>query len=196
METLRVSRTGNQARIYNFACGPAVEVQRFLETSRLGEKAGFTLADFNGETIEHARKAINGIKKQWGCRTDIQFQKKTVHQLIKENLKMIVSGNEAGHKYDFIYCAGLFDYLTDNTCKQLMKLFHGWLAPGGLLLATNVTPLTPNRGSLDLILDWHLIYRGAEQIGTAGVGHRFTGKRSDSQRPNRSQPIPRSAKTR
>lgn len=164
METLRVSQTGSKARIYNFACGPAVEIQRFLQTSLLGDKVGFTLADFNGETLEHTKKTLHEIREKRGWRTAIQFQKKTVHQLIKENHKLVVSGNGATHEYDFIYCAGLFDYLTDSTCKQLMKVFHDWLAPGGLLLATNVTPLTPNRGSLDLILDWHLIYRGAEQI--------------------------------
>jgi extracellular factor (EF) 3-hydroxypalmitic acid methyl ester biosynthesis protein len=46
----------------------------------------------------------------------------------------------------------------------LIKIFHEWLAPGGLLLVTNVTPQTPNRGSLDLILDWHLIYRNTAQF--------------------------------
>ena len=39
-----------------------------------------------------------------------------------------------------------------------------WLGPGGLLVATNVTPTSPNRGSLELILDWHLIYRDAAQM--------------------------------
>jgi extracellular factor (EF) 3-hydroxypalmitic acid methyl ester biosynthesis protein len=62
-------------------------------------------------------------------------------------------------KYDFVYCAGLFDYLTDRTCRQLMNIFYGWLAPGGLLLATNVNDTKPFRHMLEFVLDWHLIYR-------------------------------------
>jgi extracellular factor (EF) 3-hydroxypalmitic acid methyl ester biosynthesis protein len=38
------------------------------------------------------------------------------------------------------------------------------LAPGGSVLATNVAPTSPNSGSLELILDWHLIYRDAAQL--------------------------------
>jgi extracellular factor (EF) 3-hydroxypalmitic acid methyl ester biosynthesis protein len=45
-----------------------------------------------------------------------------------------------------------------------MNLFYQSLAPGGLTLITNVAPFAPNRGSLELILDWHLIYRNADQV--------------------------------
>ena len=65
--------------------------------------------------------------------------------------------------YDFIYCAGLFDYLPDRTCKQLMNIFYEWLAPGGLLAATNVDACKPFRHMLEFVLDWHLIYRDQER---------------------------------
>jgi extracellular factor (EF) 3-hydroxypalmitic acid methyl ester biosynthesis protein len=164
-EAFRTSRNGNKARIYNFACGPAIEVQRFLDSSPLSEQVELTLADFDSETLEHAKNAIDTIKEQWGWQTSVRFQKKTVYQLMKEGQKPLVIGNDIKHEYDFVYCAGLFDYLPDSTCKQLIKIFYQWLAPGGLLLFTNVTPSSPNQGSLGLILDWHLIYREAAQIG-------------------------------
>ena len=69
-----------------------------------------------------------------------------------------------GHRhYDFVYCAGLFDYLPDTTCKQLMEIFYDSLAPGGLLAATNVVDNKPFRHMLEFVLDWHLIYRTPEQ---------------------------------
>jgi extracellular factor (EF) 3-hydroxypalmitic acid methyl ester biosynthesis protein len=163
-ETFRVSRTGNRARIFNFACGPAVEVQQFLDYSPLSEQVEFTLSDFDSETLTHTQKAINDIKQRWGWQTSVQFQKKAVHQLIKESQKSVATGNGIRGEYDFIYCAGLFDYLNDYTSKLLIKIFHQQLAPGGLLVITNVTPLTSNRGSLELILDWNLIYRNAAQL--------------------------------
>jgi extracellular factor (EF) 3-hydroxypalmitic acid methyl ester biosynthesis protein len=169
-ETFRVSRIGNKARIFNFACGPAVEIQQFLDYSPLSEKVEFTLLDFDSETLAHTQKAINDIKERLGWRTSVQFQKKAVHQLIKESQKLAAAGSGEKDEYDFIYCAGLFDYLNDYTGKQLIKIFHQRLAPGGLLVVTNVTPLTSNRGSLELILDWNLIYRDAAQLEQLCLG--------------------------
>jgi len=163
-ETLRVSRAGKSARIFNFACGPAIEVQQFLDESPLCDRVELTLADFDSETLAHTQKAITRIKDRLGWRTPVQFQKKNVHQLIKEAYKQAARRGDEKSEYDFIYCAGLFDYLTDSACKQIVQIFYEWLAPGGLLVVTNVTPLAPNRGSLELILDWHLIYRNVAQF--------------------------------
>ncbi len=181
-EALRVSCTGNKARIFNFACGPAIEVQDFLEKSVLSDHAEFTLVDFNAETLEYTRQATSKIASRSGRKTSVQFQKKAVHQIFKESQKPLVSENNATREYDMIYCAGLFDYLTDQTCKQLIKIFYQWLAPGGLLMVTNVTPLTPNQGSMDLILDWHLIYRDAsqfEQLSSGIIPRETVAVRSD-----------------
>ena len=161
-EALRLARNNGRARIYNFACGPAIEVQNFLDQSALGGKVEFTLTDFNAETLEYTANILARIKNRRGWRTPVQFQKINVNQLIKEDLVAAKKGVQP--EYDFVYCAGLFDYLTDETCRKLIKIFYRRLAPGGLLYLTNVSPLTGNRGSLELILDWHLIYRDARQM--------------------------------
>jgi extracellular factor (EF) 3-hydroxypalmitic acid methyl ester biosynthesis protein len=83
-----------------------------------------------------------------------------VLQLLKENLK---SGKKP--QYDLIYCAGLFDYLPDSTCSQMMEVFYEWLAPGGLLAVTNVVDDKPFRHMLEFVLDWHLIYRDVQEAG-------------------------------
>lgn len=170
METLRVARSGRNARIFNFACGPAIEVQQFLEDSPLCDQIELTLADFDNETLAHTQKAIARIKERRGWRTPVQFQKRNVHQLIKEGYKQAAKSGNGKYAYDFVYCAGLFDYLTDSACRQIVQIFYDWLAPGGLLVVTNVTPLAPNRGSLELILDWHLIYRNVAQFEQIGSG--------------------------
>ncbi|HYV32761.1 MAG TPA: class I SAM-dependent methyltransferase, partial [Candidatus Binatia bacterium] len=69
-----------------------------------------------------------------------------------------------GQQYDYLYCAGLFDYLPDWVCKQLMAIFYDMLAPGGLVVATNVDKCNPIRHMLDYVLEWHLIYRNARQL--------------------------------
>ena len=85
--------------------------------------------------------------------------KRSVHQIIKDMGKPI-----SGPKYDFIYCAGLFDYLTDQVCKRLMNYFYDLLAPGGLLLSTNVSSANPSHNWMEYVLDWHLFYRSAAQF--------------------------------
>ena len=163
-ETAAAVRAGREARIFNLGCGPAWEVQAFLADSQLSNHAQFTLLDFNDETVQHTTQVLQQKKRQHQRTTLITLIKKSVQQLLKD----IVRTDElsATTKYDLIYCSGLFDYLPDRTCKRLMTVFYKSLAPGGVVLATNVAPSTPNRGSLELILDWHLIYRDVKSFET------------------------------
>jgi extracellular factor (EF) 3-hydroxypalmitic acid methyl ester biosynthesis protein len=159
-ETSRVARQGRIARIYNLGCGPAGEVQDFLIQSNLCEQADFTLLDFNDETLLYTGKRLEEIKTIHRRSTRIQTVKKSVHQLLKEAAR---SRREAPI-YDLIYCAGLFDYLSDRVCKRLMNVFYEMLAPGGLLIATNVDHSNPSRNWMEYILEWHLVYRDKAQM--------------------------------
>ena len=129
-----------------------------MSDGTLCNQANLTLVDFNEETIEHVTGTLNQLKQRTRVQTPLQIIKKSVHQVIKEGNKPVISG-VSGPQYDFVYCAGLFDYLSDRTCRQLMNILYGWLAPGGLLLATNVNDTKPFRHMLEFVLDWHLIYR-------------------------------------
>jgi len=160
-ETAAAVRAGHKARILNLGCGPALEVQQFLAESSLSNHAEFTLMDFNDETLQHATQALRQRQQANQRATRIDLVKKSVQQLLKDTVR--TDGFSGGKKFDFIYCAGLFDYLPDRICKRLMTLFYQSLTPNGLVLATNVAAVSPNRGSLELILDWHLIYRDARQ---------------------------------
>jgi len=158
-ETLRACRQKKKARIFNFACGPAMEMQRFVSDFEFRDAAELTLADFNQETLDHLQKIMSGIKAKKGARTVLNFQRKNVHQLIKDNARRAADAPE----YDLIYCAGLFDYLPDGTCSRMMEIFYDWLAPGGVLAVTNVVDDKPFRHMLEFVLDWHLIYRDVEE---------------------------------
>lgn len=154
-ETLRIHRKNGTTKIFNFACGPALEIQRYLSEFAPSEKASLTLSDFNQETLDRLQLIISDIKKSRTRKTQIKFLKKSVYQLFKETHKLA----DQKSKYDLVYCAGLFDYLPDSTCAQLMEIFYDWLAPGGLLAVTNVVDDKPFRHMLEFVLDWNLIYR-------------------------------------
>jgi extracellular factor (EF) 3-hydroxypalmitic acid methyl ester biosynthesis protein len=166
-ETVRVKALGRTARVYNLGCGPAAEIQRFLKEQAIADHTKFTLLDFNEETLAHLRAALDGAKRTYGRSTPIQCLKRSVQQVLKEAGKSVP--RTPANEYDFIYCAGLFDYLSDQMCKRLMDIFYNLLAPGGLLVATNVSDAMntsrPFRYSMEYILDWHLIYRGGRQFG-------------------------------
>jgi extracellular factor (EF) 3-hydroxypalmitic acid methyl ester biosynthesis protein len=161
-ETRRVASSNRKISIFNLGCGPAREVQNFLAGQDLSEEARFVLVDFNEETLFNTGKILEEVKKRHHRGTEIEMVKKSVHQVLKETLKNFSPGQE--RKYDVIYCAGLFDYLSDRICKRLMNIFYESLAPGGLLIATNVDPLNPIRYMMDYVLEWHLIYRNEAQF--------------------------------
>jgi extracellular factor (EF) 3-hydroxypalmitic acid methyl ester biosynthesis protein len=159
-ETLRVVKQRRVARIFNLGCGPAGEIQAFLKESDLCQHAEFTLLDFNDETLAYAARVLNEFKTRYRRNTNIQLVKKSVHQLLKEAIRP----DPAAPKYDLVYCAGLFDYLSDRICKRLMNIFYDMLNPGGLLVATNVDVSNPSRQTMEYVLEWHLIYRNDRQL--------------------------------
>ncbi len=161
-ETLRVTRLGRPLEAFNLGCGPAGEVQNFLAQDDLCDRARLTLLDFNPETLNHTTQVLENIKAKNRRATDIKFIQKSVNQILKEATKERTEPSE--EKYDFIYCAGLFDYLSDRICLRLMDYFYDHLAPGGLLTATNVDPSNPIRFGMECFLEWHLVYRNSTDI--------------------------------
>jgi extracellular factor (EF) 3-hydroxypalmitic acid methyl ester biosynthesis protein len=161
-ETLRVSRLGRSCRFYSIGCGPAGEVQRFLTQHEISRHAQFTLLDMNDETLQFVGKTLTEIKKLHNRPTPITLVKNSVRQLLKQSS----SPKSELQKFDFIYAAGLFDYLNDQICKTLISLTYEMLAPGGALLVTNVHSGNPIRNIMEHIYEWHLIYRTSDQFVT------------------------------
>jgi extracellular factor (EF) 3-hydroxypalmitic acid methyl ester biosynthesis protein len=166
-EAMRMKSGGRAGRVYNLGCGPAAEIQQFLREQSLAEQLQFTLLDFNEETLAHARNTLESLRQRHGRSTPLHFIKRSVQQVLKEAGRSLPRMPES--QYDFIYCAGLFDYLADRACRRLMNIFYDMLAPGGLLVATNVTDVMnssrPFRYSMEYLLDWHLIYRDGPRLG-------------------------------
>jgi extracellular factor (EF) 3-hydroxypalmitic acid methyl ester biosynthesis protein len=165
-ETLRVRKTGTVAKVLNLGCGPAEEVQRFLGTQSVHHFADFTLVDFNEETLEYVRRIMKDVSPSLPMPASVRLVRKSVLQILKDRGRSLLPSS--GELYDYIYCAGLFDYLQRDVCKQIMAVFYAMLAPGGLLLATNATETLnssrPFRFSMEYLLDWHLIYRDRDEF--------------------------------
>lgn len=163
-ETKKRAKQGLITNIFNLGCGPAKEIQDFLIYDDLCERATFTLLDFNDETLAYTGKLLNDIKMKYQRQTPITMVQRSVHQILKEGPRGPETGKDT--LYDVVYCAGLFDYLSDRVCRKLMDTFYEMLVPGGLLIATNVEASNPARQMMEYLMDWHLIYRNAEQLMT------------------------------
>lgn len=160
-EVARVVRSGRRARIMNLGCGPAREVQMFMEQSPLSDHADFTLLDFNEDTIRYTAGQLEAVRRRTGRRTGVEMRQMSVHQVLRSAVSQTQKGALA-ETYDLVYCAGLFDYLADATCRALVKVFHQQTVPGGLVLVANMHDAKPFRCFIEFILDWHLIYRSTQ----------------------------------
>jgi extracellular factor (EF) 3-hydroxypalmitic acid methyl ester biosynthesis protein len=156
-ETQRASRNNRVANIFNLGCGPAREIQNFLIQDEICNNANFVLLDFNEETIQHTSRVLEHLKMEYNRKTNIEVLKKSVHHILKQ-------AHRPAPGFDMVYCAGIFDYLSDRICKQLMNIFYELLEPGGLLLATNVESSNPSRNGMEYLLEWHLIHRTRSQL--------------------------------
>lgn len=156
---------GYRAKIFNFACGPAIELQRFIAESDLSDNCDFVLLDFSEETLNYTSNILEKIKIQNGRQ---QVTIKTIHKSVNEVLRSAVglpdSDFDKNDGYYFVYCAGLFDYLSDRICAKLLELFFSQLKIGGKLLATNVHPNNPAIFLMEHLLEWHLIYRDEKKF--------------------------------
>ncbi len=167
-EVARVVRSGRQAQILNLGCGSAREVQGFIKESPLSDRASVTLLDFNEETLDHASRQLAGLKLAHARQIQVNTHKISVQQLLRRGLK---AEHADDPRYDMIYCAGLFDYLNLPTCKAVVDYFYRSLVPGGLVVVANMDDSKPFRRFIEFVLDWHLIYRDGEEVGSFCPDH-------------------------
>jgi extracellular factor (EF) 3-hydroxypalmitic acid methyl ester biosynthesis protein len=161
-ETVRVTPLRRPMRVLNLGCGPAKEVQNFLSQHDLSERTEFEMLDFDEESLRHVRQALEEIKIRHQRGTPVKLVKKSVQQVLKQVGKPTANDQ----KYDFVYCAGLFDYLNDRICKSVLTYFYDIVAPGGLVVATNVEGQHPIRNIMEYMFEWHLVYRDSAEFAS------------------------------
>lgn len=148
-------QSGKTFRILNVGCGPAIEIQRFLQSYPHPECLSFELVDFSEETLAWTREKLSAIVTQIGKPVSINYVQDSVHQLVKRRIEPGSSARE----FDAVYCAGLFDYLSDKVCAKLTSHFASRILPGGTLLVTNVRSSNSTKFFMEYLLEWYLIYR-------------------------------------
>jgi len=151
-----------RARAFNLGCGPAEEVLRFLREHDSAELMEFDLLDFNTETLEYTRERLDKVRMAEGRNTRMRFIPRSVHQILKAAAQP--GGDPELANYDVVYCAGLYDYLSQRVGKRLVEFFCSIANPGGLVVVTNVADTNPRKAWMEYLMDWNLIYRSKEEM--------------------------------
>lgn len=154
-------KDGRPIKILNLGCGPAVEIQRLLTTRKMDDRVEFTLMDFSEPTLAYTKSQIDGISNQEKSTPTIIYEHKSVDQILRQSARIKAAESE---KYDFIYCAGLFDYFSDKACSRVLRLFNSLIKPGCQVLSTNVHEDNPAISAMEYLVEWHLVYRNEETM--------------------------------
>jgi extracellular factor (EF) 3-hydroxypalmitic acid methyl ester biosynthesis protein len=150
-----------KTRVFNLACGPAMEVQRFLKECPESDLAEIDLLDFNAETLEYTAECIDIARAAGGRSTQTRYFQRSVHQLLRAASQ---GGGDEFTGYDIVYCAGLFDYLSQRVCKRMVELFCTMVKPGGVVIVTNVAASNPRKAWMEYVMEWNLIHRDEKEM--------------------------------
>jgi extracellular factor (EF) 3-hydroxypalmitic acid methyl ester biosynthesis protein len=154
-------QAGRPMRVLNIGCGPAQEIQRLVLQSAYFDQLEFVLVDFSEETLAYTREKLEGLQHT-GKQLRLTTQHESVNQLLKRSTQAQVI--EESDKFDYVYCAGLFDYLTDRVCARLVRYMALRTRVGGQILFTNVHSSNQERRWMEYFLEWHLIYRNESEV--------------------------------
>lgn len=123
---------GKRLKILNVACGPAKETREFIQDApEEADVCDMTFLDLSPEALEFAERETRQVIADTHSRMNLQIIQKSADQLLRESIAPGQGDSVVPEKYDYVYCAGLFDYLTDTVCQRLLTLFYEWTLPQG-----------------------------------------------------------------
>ena len=80
-------------------------------------------------------------------------------EVIDESINYIIKRKLEGQAFDFIYSAGLFDYLNDKVASRMIEVLYTNLRPGGTMIIPNYLKGITEKAYMDTFMKWNLIYR-------------------------------------
>jgi extracellular factor (EF) 3-hydroxypalmitic acid methyl ester biosynthesis protein len=67
-------------------------------------------------------------------------------------------------RYNFIWSAGLFDYVSDKTFKFMLKRYFSMLKEDGEMVIGNFSENNSSRYCMEILGDWYLNHRSKEKL--------------------------------
>ncbi len=83
---------------------------------------------------------------------------------VSGSVRHLLSGKAQPGTFDFVYAAGLFDYLGAPVATALTRKLFDMTRPGGMLLIPNFKTGARDTGYMEAFMDWRLIYRDHDDM--------------------------------
>ena len=145
--------------ITSVGCGPAMEIQNFLSSSDTKRECEINLIDSDKNALLYCQDQILEIKASVRHKARIKFLHKSIVEIFKEDGEVLVKRGQ-----DLIYAIGVFDYLSTDVAKKLIRVLYELLSPNGILIVGNFDPINETRNYMDYAMDWYLIYRNGKEM--------------------------------
>ena len=133
-------RKPGEGRVLSIASGHLREAAEARDVEELG-LAEFVAVDSDEESMELVRSTLPQVVGR------------------PEPFTALFRDRSLFGRFDFVYSAGLYDYLQDKIACKLTALMFRMLRPGGKLLLTNFLPTVVDAGYMESFMGWDLIYR-------------------------------------
>src|SRR5258708_25615611 len=91
-------------------------------------------------------------------------------EAVEGSVKTVIARGRRLGRFDFVYAAGLYDYLNDKIGARLLRAMFEMVKPGGKVWIANFLPGIPDVGFMEALMDWWLIYRTPEQMLALAAG--------------------------
>jgi len=139
--------------VTSLASGSAAEILN-LYFQASPPKVHVTCVDFNHRDLSSAANTAH----KWDFRDRLTF--------IQENLFLLAEGYSHIDipPQQMIYSIGMGNYLSDRESIRILDWIYDHLLPHGMVILGNLHSSNPDRVVLEHILEWHSIYRSAEDL--------------------------------
>lgn len=136
---------GKALRVLNIASGPARDVREWFDANP-ESRIHFDCIELDPRAIAHAQELCGAY-----------LGRMTFHH--QNALKFVPAA-----KYDLIWSAGLFDYLTDRLFTRLVRSLMPFVNGGGEVVVGNFSEFNASRDYMELMGDWYLEHRSEQKL--------------------------------
>ena len=152
-------------RVTSLGCGPARELQDFLEIAPGRRPMELTLIDQDERALSYAYGEVFRRASQYSNDIAVGCLHVSFAQLVRaQNIPCFQRPDENRQGEHLIYVAGLLDYLRTTAARQLVTTLYQHLAPGGVLAVGNVRAPSSSPWENEFVVDWSLIYRSRDEM--------------------------------
>lgn len=166
---------GRPLRVLSLACGPALELYNLLsELPAVEHPVELFLLDQDEDALAYAHRSMHRLlaeRRDALAGVELNALHFSVGQLLrpKDEAEAAVGRDVLGNM-DFVYSAGLFDYLPRGVAKRLVRRMLAMLRPGGELFIGNLREDPASAFMMEHAVAWHLLYREPEVMLELAAG--------------------------